>query len=115
MQDEVNQKVVTLCITGGKISARILKNALVKLLRKMEQMKREQRQAARTSRQQKESAAYHGKQSMEKLMKECFQEKEKPQKEEAKEIRYDTREHDWITEQGLRYTRRSCLFLSCKK
>lgn len=54
MQDEVNQKVVTLCINGGKISTRILKNALVKLLRKMEQMKREQRQAARTSRQQKE-------------------------------------------------------------
>ena len=42
MQDEVNQKVVTLCINGGKISARILKNALVKLLRKMEQMKREE-------------------------------------------------------------------------
>ena len=39
---EVNQKVVTLCINGGKISARILKNALVKLLRKMEQMKREE-------------------------------------------------------------------------
>lgn len=39
--------------------------------------------------------------SMEKLMKECFQEKEKPQKEEAKEIRYDTREHDWITEQEM--------------
>ena len=59
MQDEVNQKVVTLCINGGKISARILKNALVKLLRKMEQMKREQRQAARTSRQQKEPVEYH--------------------------------------------------------
>lgn len=72
MQDEVNQKVVTLCITGGKISARILKNALVKLLRKMEQMKREQKQAARASRQQKEPA-YHGKQSMEKLMKQNCQ------------------------------------------
>ena len=73
MQDEVNQKVVTLCINGGKISARILKNALVKLLRKMEQMKREQRQAARTSRQQKEPVEYHGKQSMEKLMKQNCQ------------------------------------------
>lgn len=73
MQDEVNQKVVTLCINGGKISARILKNALVKLLRKMEQMKREQRQAARASGQQKEPAAYHGKQSMEKLMKQNCQ------------------------------------------
>lgn len=73
MQDEVNQKVVTLCITGGKISARILKNALGKLLRKMEQMKREQKQAARASRQQKEPATYHGKQSMEKLMKQNCQ------------------------------------------
>ena len=73
MQDEVNQKVVTLCINGGKISARILKNALVKLLRKMEQMKREQRQAARASRQQKEPVEYHGKQSMEKLMKQNCQ------------------------------------------
>lgn len=34
MQDEVNQKVVTLCINGGKISARILKDALAKLLKK---------------------------------------------------------------------------------
>lgn len=73
MQDEVNQKVVTLCITGGKISARILKNALVKLLRKMEQMKREQKQAVKASLQQKEPAAYHGKQSMEKLMKQNCQ------------------------------------------
>ena len=64
---------MTLCINGGKISARILKNALVKLLRKMEQMKREQRQAARTSRQQKEPVEYHGKQSMEKLMKQNCQ------------------------------------------
>ncbi len=73
MQDEVNQKVVTLCINGGKISARILKNAIVKLLRKMEQMKQEQRRAARTFRQQKEPVAYHGKQSMEKLMKQNCQ------------------------------------------
>lgn len=73
MQEEVNQKVVTLCINGGKISARILKNALVKLLRKMEQIKREQRQAARASRRQKEPVTYHGKQSMEKLMKQNCQ------------------------------------------
>ena len=70
MQDEVNQKVVTLCINGGKISARILKNAIVKLLRRMEQ---ERRQTARTSKQQKEPVVYHGKQSMEKLMKQNCQ------------------------------------------
>lgn len=70
MQEEVNQKVVTLCINGGKISARILKNAIEKLLRKMGQ---ERRQTARTSKQQKEPVAYHGKQSMEKLMKQNCQ------------------------------------------
>lgn len=70
MQEEVNQKVVTLCINGGKISARILKNAIEKLLRKMGQ---ERRQTARTSKQQKELVAYHGKQSMEKLMKQNCQ------------------------------------------
>ena len=32
MQDEVNEKVVSLCISGGKISARILKNVLMKYL-----------------------------------------------------------------------------------
>ena len=36
-------------------------------------MKREQKQAARASRQQKEPAAYQGKQSMEKLMKQNCQ------------------------------------------
>ena len=30
MQDEVNEKVVSLCIRGGKISAQILKSALLK-------------------------------------------------------------------------------------
>ena len=45
MQDEVNEKIVSLCITGGKISARILKNAMLKALAKMEQeTKRAQQQ-----------------------------------------------------------------------
>lgn len=73
MQEEVNQKVVALCVNGGKISARILKNAVLKLLRKMEQMEWERRQNARTGRQRKEPAVYHGKQSMEKLMKQNCQ------------------------------------------
>lgn len=73
MQDEVNQKVVTLCITGGKISAQILKNALLKLLRKMEQMEQARKQRTKAVRQQKEPVSYHGKQSMEKLMKQNCQ------------------------------------------
>ena len=39
MQDEVNEKTVSLCINGGKISARILKAAMLKALAKMEDRK----------------------------------------------------------------------------
>lgn len=66
IQDEVNEKVVSLCITGGKISGRILKNAIVKLLIKKEQEKKE-RQRAKTQGKKKETVAYRGKQSMKKL------------------------------------------------
>ena len=64
MQDEVNEKTVALCVNGGKITARILKNAMVKALAKMEQGKRQGRQPAEKA---KEAAKYRGKQSMEKL------------------------------------------------
>ena len=73
MQDEVNQKVVTLCINGGKISARILKDALAKLLKKMEQMERQKLQELKIIRKEKGAVSYHGKQSMEKLMKQNCQ------------------------------------------
>ena len=69
MQDEVNEKIVSLCITGGKISARILKNAMLKALAKMEQETRRAQQKTADRRQEKNEAVYHGKQSMEKLMK----------------------------------------------
>lgn len=60
IQDEVNEKVVSLCIRGGKISAQILKNAIVKLLReqKLHQSNKQQRDS---------SVVYRGKQSLEKL------------------------------------------------
>lgn len=32
MQEEVNEKTISLCIKGGKITAQILKAALIKLL-----------------------------------------------------------------------------------
>ena len=44
LQDEVNEKTVSLCVNGGKISARILKSAIAKMLAKMEQEKRNGRQ-----------------------------------------------------------------------
>ena len=40
MQDEVNEKVVSLCISGGKISARILKNVLMKYLQEVERTRK---------------------------------------------------------------------------
>jgi hypothetical protein len=63
MQDEINEKTVSLCIRGGKISAQILKNAILKTLRQMEQ----QRQKPSAKKQDRAAAAYRGKQSMEKL------------------------------------------------
>lgn len=66
IQDEVNEKVVSLCITGGKISARILKSAIVKMLIKMEQ-ERDEKHRAEIHGQKKEMVAYRGKQSMKKL------------------------------------------------
>ena len=64
MQDEVNEKVVSLCIRGGKISAQILKASLQKLLREMEQSQKRQKISGKG---QKKETVYHGKQSMEKL------------------------------------------------
>ena len=60
MQDEVNEKVVSLCIRGGKISAQILKASLQKLLREMEQSQKRQKISGQG---QKKEAVYHGKQS----------------------------------------------------
>lgn len=73
MQDEVNEKTVTLCVNGGKISARILKNAMMKALAKMEQDKKRGQQKTAEHKQGKDTAVYHGKQSMEKLMKQNCQ------------------------------------------
>lgn len=73
MQDEVNEKTVALCINGGKITARILKNAMVKALAKMAQNRKKGQQKTAEKRQEKETAAYRGKQSMEKLMKQNCQ------------------------------------------
>lgn len=65
MQEEVNQKVVGLCISGGKISARILKNAMMKFLRAMERQKMQKEQPA--AGEQKDGIAYQGKISLKEL------------------------------------------------
>ncbi len=73
MQDEVNEKTVSLCINGGKISARILKAAMLKALAKMGQEKRNRKQKHMEQKAGKDGTIYHGKQSMEKLMKQTGQ------------------------------------------
>ena len=55
MQEEVTEKTIALCIKGGKITAQILKAALIKLLAEMEkkkqQVKGEKSQCKKTGRQ----------------------------------------------------------------
>ena len=55
MQEEVNEKTISLCIKGGKITAQILKAALIKLLaemdKKKQQAKGEKSQCKKTGRQ----------------------------------------------------------------
>lgn len=78
MQDEVSECVVALCINGGKISERILKESIRETLAEMdrrdrqrEDQKQRKRDAAQRmkaeKRQKKERAKYRGKQSMKKL------------------------------------------------
>lgn len=72
MQDEVNEKTVSLCIRCGKVTANLLKAAMAKTLAKMEQEKRQQ-QGQKQPRQDKEDKSYKGKQSLDKLMKQNVQ------------------------------------------
>lgn len=55
MQEEVNEKTISLCIKGGKITAQILKAALIKLLAEMDKKKQrgkgEKSQCKKTGRQ----------------------------------------------------------------
>ena len=75
MQDEVNEKTVSLCISCGKVTANLLKAAMVKALAKMEQEKKQQGQKTNQKQPQKEKEdkTYKGKQSLDKLMKQNVQ------------------------------------------
>lgn len=72
MQDEVNEKTVSLCIRCGKVTANLLKAAMKKALTKMEQEK-QNLQGQKQPKQDKEDKTYKGKQSMDKLMKQNVQ------------------------------------------
>lgn len=72
MQDEVNEKTVSLCIRCGKVTANLLKAAMKKALTKMEQEK-QKLQGQKQPKQDKEDKTYKGKQGMDKLMKQNVQ------------------------------------------
>lgn len=72
MQDEVNEKTVSLCIRCGKVTANLLKAAMKKALVKMEQEKQKPK-GQKQPKQDKEDKTYRGKQSMDKLMKQNVQ------------------------------------------
>lgn len=71
MQEEVNEKTVSLCITGGKVTVRLLKQAMMRFLAAMEKEK-----AAKARKQQVKGPPdkdYHGKQSLKKLAQQNVQ------------------------------------------
>ena len=72
MQEEVNEKTVSLCIRCGKVTANLLKAAMKKALVKMEQEKQKLK-GQKQPKQDKEDKTYKGKQSMDKLMKQNVQ------------------------------------------
>ena len=71
----MNEKTVSLCIRCGKVTANLLKAAMVKALAKMEQEKKQQGQKTNQKQPQKEKEdkTYKGKQSLDKLMKQNVQ------------------------------------------
>lgn len=71
----MNEKTVSLCIRCGKVTANLLKSAMVKALAKMEQEKKQQGQKTNQKQPQKEKEdkTYKGKQSLDKLMKQNVQ------------------------------------------
>lgn len=71
MQEEVNEKTVALCITGGKVTVRLLKQAMMRFLAEMEKEKAEKARKQQAERTQDKS--YHGKQSMKKLAQQNVQ------------------------------------------
>ncbi len=67
MQDDVSEKVIALCINGGKISARILKETLEKALADMERSSQQQQRSASTKQKDKKQTVNRGKHSLKKL------------------------------------------------
>lgn len=72
MQEEINQKTISLCVKGGRISASLLKAAMKKFLADMERRKQRSAQGRQAEGKQKD-VTVHGKQSLKKLMRQGSQ------------------------------------------
>ena len=73
MQDEVSEKVIALCIDGGKISTRILKEAMEKALAEMERSQQQERYHSPAKQKEQKQEVSSGKQSLKKLAKDGAQ------------------------------------------
>ena len=81
MQEEVDEKTMALVISGGKISAGILKDALARYVRHVEERrrmtrteKREEKRAERAAAEKAKENEFHpGKKSLNSMMKEGSQ------------------------------------------
>ena len=71
MQEEVNEKTVSLCITGGKVTVRLLKQAMMRFLVAIEKEKAEK--ARKQQVKEPPDKDYHGKQSLKKLAQQNVQ------------------------------------------
>ena len=71
MQEEVNEKTVSLCITGGKVTVRLLKQAMMRFLAAIEKEKAEK--ARKQQVKGPPDKDYHGKQSLKKLAQQNVQ------------------------------------------
>ena len=67
MQEEVSEKLIALCINGGKISARILKGTMEKALADLERSGQQERYNASAKQKEKKQTVSSGKQSLKKL------------------------------------------------
>lgn len=72
MQDEVNEKTISLCVRGTKMTAELLKAAMRKYLAEMEkrkqQAKQQTKQSAGAVEKMRQPAQKQGKQTLKKLM-----------------------------------------------
>lgn len=68
MQDEVNEKTISLCVRGVKMSAALLKAAMRKYLADVEKKKQQSKQTINDPDKKREPEQKQGKQTLKKLM-----------------------------------------------